>query len=81
MPHEFGLAVLNANAIVQNRSVHVQVHVLVNSDREHETAVLPVKGRKIGAAAAQGQTKRSFGNDHRVLSVSSAEGLSSTHFC
>ena len=72
VPHEFGLAVLNTNCVIQNGSVHVQIHVLVDSNCQDKAAMFAVEGRKIGPAAAEGQTKRSLGDDHVVLSMSSA---------
>ena|SRR5436309_6071977 len=69
VPHDFGLAVLNANSVIQNRSINAQVHVLVNSNREDETAMLAVERRAIGSTAAESQTKRSLGDNHVVLSM------------
>src|SRR5216110_1003051 len=69
VPHEFGLAVLDANSVIENRSVDAQVHVLVNSNREDKSAMLAVERGKIGPTTAQSQTKGSFSNDHVVLSM------------
>jgi hypothetical protein len=56
--------------------------VLVYSNCQDKAAMFAVEGREIGSAAAESQTKRSLGDNHVLLSISSAaiafEGMKTT---
>ena len=51
--------------VVDDGSVHVQIHILVDSNRENETPVFPIEGRKVCPAAAQRNPKGRSSDDHR----------------
>jgi hypothetical protein len=52
MIDQLGLGVFQANFVVDNRRVHVQIHILINSHREDESAMLTVERGEVCSPAA-----------------------------
>src|SRR5438445_13202940 len=67
--HELGLCVPHANLVIHERSVHIQKHIFIQSDRQNESSMFLVERRKICAPAAKSQSKRSSRQNHLFFPV------------
>ena len=61
---QFGLVVLHPNLVIDDRRVHIEVHVLINCHSQNESAVLAVEGGQVCSASPERYAERSPGNDH-----------------
>src|SRR5581483_6260757 len=85
MLYQLCLVILHPDCVIQNWSVHVQVHVFVDGNGQDKSFMLSVEGWKVGAPTTQGDSKWSFRNDHSLFTnmfpVHAKLSMTSTQFC
>src|SRR6516165_5878230 len=64
MINYLGARVTDANLVVNDRGVHIQVHVLIQRNSQDKSAMLVIEGRKVCTASPESQPKRRTSNDH-----------------
>src|SRR5437016_2185829 len=78
MVYDLRRRVADANLVVNDRSVYIQKHILVNCYGQDESSVLAIERRKIRAAATQRDSIRRSRQNHICSAFVSCSGNSGT---